>query len=279
MISAIVKTFTGIRWGEWSLIALFISVLSGMVVALQYDPATPLYSSSSLDILVPHGSYFRSLHFYSSQFFFLFSIAHLVAVFKKTEGYTRGQWLKLTATLPVGLLILFTGYILRGDSTGSLAGIIAENILLAIPLAGEPINDLLLSISDNHMKRVYINHVITLGIFWGILAWEHLRVYRASFNNHLLLTGFILLISVLIAAPFEPEQLGVFYVTGPWFFLGLQELLRFLPTLVAGVIVPLLLLAALALLRPANNYLRPLLIFILIWLISYAALSLIALSH
>ncbi len=279
MISSLVKTCTSVRWGEWSLIALFISVLSGMVVALQYDPATPLYSSSSLDILVPYGSYFRSLHFYSSQFFFLFSLAHLVAVFNKTEGYTRTQWIKLTATLPLGLLILFTGYILRGDSTGSSAGIIGENILLAIPILGDPLNDLLLSISDNHMKRVYVNHIISLGVFWGILAWEHLRVYRTSFNRHLLLTGLILLFSVLIAAPFEPDELGVFYTAGPWFFLGLQELLRFLPTLVAGVIIPFLLLAALALLRPANRFFRPLLIFILIWLIAYTILSLIALGR
>jgi ubiquinol-cytochrome c reductase cytochrome b subunit len=276
MISSLLKTLATLRWGEWSLITLFISVLSGMVVALQYDPATPLYSSSALDIMVPYGSYFRSLHFYSSQFFFLLAIAHLLAVFKRSEGYTRTQWLKLSATLPVGLLILFTGYILRGDSTGSSAGIIAENILLTIPVLGDTLNDLLLSISDNHMKRVYANHVISLGVLWGALAWEHLRVYRTSFRDHLPLTGIVLLISVLIAAPFEPEQLGVFHISGPWFFLGLQELLRFLPPLVAGVFTPLLLLIALFLLRPASRHQRPLLLFMLIWLLTYGVLSIIA---
>ena len=124
--SALLRT---IKWGEWSLITLFISVLSGILVAFQYDPATPLYSTGSLDLLVPFGGYFRSLHFYSSQLFFLLTLIHLWAIFECADNYSRSQWIKLTATLPVALLLLFTGYVLRADSTGASAGLIAENII------------------------------------------------------------------------------------------------------------------------------------------------------
>ncbi len=268
-----------IKWGEWSLIALFISVLSGILVAFQYDPATPLYSAGSLDLLVPFGDYFRSLHFYSSQLFFLLTLVHLWAIFECADNYSRAQWIRLTATLPVALLLLFTGYVLRADSTGASAGLIAENIINAIPGIGHSLNDLLFSITDDGMKRVYVNHVIGFGVVWGILAWEHLRKYRTSFRNHTLLTAIILLCCLLVTAPFEPEKLGVFHINGPWFFLGLQELLRFLPPLLAGVIFPITLLLALFSLQRHTKYYPRILTFILGWLGIYTLLTAIALCR
>jgi ubiquinol-cytochrome c reductase cytochrome b subunit len=273
------EKITGIKWGEWSLIALFISVLSGLLVAFQYDPATPLYSASSLDLLVPFGDSFRALHFYSSQLFFLLSLIHFWAILDRAATYSRSQWVRLTATLPIALLILFTGYVLRGDSTGSSAGLIAENIITAIPLIGDSLNKLLFSITDDGMKRVYINHVIGLEIGWGLLAWDHLRRYRTSFRAHPLLTGIILLCCLLPAAPFEPERLGVFYIQGPWFFLGLQELLRYLPPLLAGVLFPSTLLIALFALQPPHRFSPSLRTFIVVWLGVYALLTGVALCR
>ncbi len=273
------KIFNEIRWGEYSLLALYISVLSGILVALQYDPATPLYSISTLDVLVPFGAYFRSLHFYSSQLFFLFCICHLFGIFDQAQSYSRKQWLMLSATLPVALLILFTGYVLRGDSTGFSAGMIAESILLDIPYIGKATNDLLFSISENGMKRIYVNHIIGFGVLWGWLAWAHVKKFRVSFNSHILLTIAILMFSLFIAAPFEPDHLGVTHISGPWFFLGLQELLRYLPPMVAGILFPLTFLVAFALLQKRNRGYHYFLVFILLWLLVYAVLTGIAVNR
>lgn len=273
------KTFKEMRWGEYSLLALYISVLSGVVVALQYDPATPLYSVSTLDLLVPFGAYFRSLHFYSSQLFFLFCICHLFGIFEQAQNYSRKQWLMLSATLPVALLILFTGYVLRGDSTGFSAGIIAESILLDVPFIGKTTNDLLFSISENGMKRIYVNHIVGFGIFWGWLAWGHVKKFRVSFNHHILLSVGILLFSLFIAAPLEPDHLGITHISGPWFFLGLQELLRYLPPMVAGVVFPLTLLIALAFLQKRNSGYSYYFFFILFWLLFYVVLTGIAMNR
>lgn len=271
--------FKNIKWGEYSLLALYISVLSGVIIALQYDPATPLYSISTIDMLVPFGAYFRSLHFYSSQFFFFFCICHVIGIFSKSQNYSRKQWIVLTATLPVTLLILFTGYILRGDSTGFSAGMIAESILLDVPYIGRTINDFFFSISDNGMKRIYINHIIGFEILWGWLAWSHIKKYRISLGHHVFLSTGILLFSLFITAPFEPDHLGVTHITGPWFFVGLQELLRYLPPILAGVIFPLTMLIALAFLQKRNHGFRYILIFISSWLLFYLLLTGIGLSR
>ncbi len=273
------QTFKEIRWGEYSLLALYISVLSGVVVALQYDPAAPLYSIATLDMLVPFGEYFRSLHFYSSQLFFLFCICHVIGIFPQSQNYSRKQWILLTATLPVALLILFTGYVLRGDSTGFSAGMIAESILLDVPYIGQSINDLFFSISENGMKRIYVNHIIGFGLLWGWLAWGHVKRYKVSWDRHILLTIGIFLFSLFIAAPFEPDQLGVTHISGPWFFIGLQELLRYLPPMLAGIFFPFTLLIALALLQKNTYGFRSILFFIFSWFLFYALLTGIGLSR
>jgi ubiquinol-cytochrome c reductase cytochrome b subunit len=152
------------KWGGLSLVSLYLSVLSGMVVALQYDQATPFFSASSLDLLMPYGQFFRSCHFYSSQLFILFSLAHLTAVIleKSDQQLNFGKWFLLVVSVPAALLLLFTGYVLRADATGEAAGVIAENITLSIPYLGETLNSLLLAIEAEGMKRIYANHLVGL---------------------------------------------------------------------------------------------------------------------
>ncbi len=267
-----------LRWGDWSLISLYISLISGIIVGIHYSPAEPFYSSSALDILVPYGGFFRSLHFYSSQFFFLFGVAHYLAVFNKSQNYTSKAYLYLILCFPCMLMLLFTGYVLRADATGYSAGMIAEHILEAIPLIGSGLNNMLFSISTHGMDRVYLHHVISFDLLFLFLAWDHLRRYRVFLTDHLLFISVLLFFSLIVAAPIDPDQLGLLYITGPWFFLGLQELLRYLSPFVAGVLVPISLVIALIFLRKGQRFFRPLLIFICSWLGLYLILTLLALT-
>jgi len=272
------RLLDSIKWGDWCLICLYISLGSGIIVGLQYNPATPFYSTTSLDVLVPFGSYFRSLHFYSSLFFFILTIIHYAVVFKHIDTFNHGKRISLVLTVPVILTLLFTGYVLRSDSTGASAGMIAENILLTIPLIGSTMNKLLFSISDTGMQRVYMHHVISFDVLFLILAWDHIRRYRVTISSYPLFTALVLLFSLFIAAPIDPEELGKFYITGPWFFLGLQELLRYLPPFLAGIIFPALFIVALLLLTPASRWFKPLSFFIIIWLAAYTILTILALK-
>ncbi|MCL2791029.1 MAG: cytochrome b N-terminal domain-containing protein [Desulfobulbus sp.] len=271
------------RWGGGALISFLLSLGSGIVVALQYDYATPFYSTSTIELVVPYGSFWRGLHYYSSQAFFLLLLAHLAVVLWKNEDtvFQRGPWLRLCATLPCGLLLLFTGYVLRGDATGEAAGAIAEHICLSVPLIGRQLNNLLFDLSGSGLRKVYVQHVIGLVALGFVAAWPHLRRYGAQWRSHLVLVLVITLAAVAVPAPMEPNRFGLLLIAGPWFFLGLQELLRWLPPLVAGVLIPLAPLLLLFWL-PAAARARArafTLLAIGCWLIFYAACTVICLQR
>lgn len=278
--SAPVRLLLAYRWGGASLISLFLSVLSGIVIGLQYDPAEPFYATTAIELVIPYGSFWRGLHYYSSQAFFLLLLAHLAVVLWQNEArFTRGAWIRLCATLPAALLLLFTGYVLRGDATGEAAGAIAEHICLSIPLVGGVINDLFFDLADSGVRKVYLHHVIGLVVLGGMAAWPHLRRYTARWRNHLLLVLATVGVSAVFAAPVEPERFGLLFIAGPWFFLGLQELLRYLPAFVAGVVIPLAPVALLFWLPADGSARRYGIVAILLWLFAYAVLTLLCLQR
>ena len=106
MMSYLRRLLAETQWGALSLVALYISVVSGIVLALQYDFSNPFFSALSLDLLIPFGLYWRSLHFYSSQLFFLLSVVHLIAILVcSSRRLSLNKWVWLMATFPVSLLL------------------------------------------------------------------------------------------------------------------------------------------------------------------------------
>ena len=82
-----------------------------------------------------------------------------------------------------------------------------------------------------------------------------------------------LLLSIVLAAPMEPNRFGLLFIAGPWFFLGLQELLRSLPPFVAGVATPLLPLGLLFWLPKTSPARSWVLLTIALWFLAYGVLT------
>ncbi len=208
--------------------------------------------------------------------FLLFLLVHLVIIiWRNNVAFTRSAWLRLNAALPVALFLLFTGYILRGDATGEAAGAIAENITRSIPLFSALLNNLFFDGSTKGVQKVYLNHLSGLMVLGGICVWPHLRRYTALWRDHLPLTLVLLVFALVLKTPLEHDHFGLLHIAGPWFFLGLQELLRYLPVFWAGIAAPAIPVALLLLLPAQGQSRRMALWGISIWLIGYTVFSII----
>ena len=241
------------RTGEITTAALFISAFSGFVVAYQYEVAAPFVSTTAIETVIPFGAFWRSIHFWSSQAFFLILAVHvcrcagIMDIFCKTRR-GRIHWAVISITVPLALFALFTGYVLRFDGTGQAAGRIAEHLFLDVPFAGTAIDRLLMAITDEGLNRVYVVHILFTVLCWGLGTWYHTRRVIMKRDIFISTTAAALLSGLLLYAPIDLPGQNLHLIKGPWFFLGIQELLRHMAPLLAGIIFPMIPLVVLTLL-------------------------------
>jgi len=266
------------RAGELAIAALLVSIGSGFIVAYHYDVADPFVSSVAIEAILPFGAFWRALHFWASQAFLLFLIIHswqsigdLPKISRRASG--RRQWIVLTLTLPIAIITIFTGYVLRYDGTGQAAGRIAEHLLLKIPMIGNVLDRFLMAITDEGLGRVYLVHVLFTAVLWWLSTWYHTR--RVILGRRVFLGLLIgsIAIAILFHAPIDLPNKNVGLIQGPWFFLGIQELLRHFPPLEAGVLYPLVPVIAFAVLPWMGKRKIPLWV-LMGWLVTYCGLSL-----
>ena len=265
------------RTGELATGALVVSICSGFVVAYQYEVADPFTSAVAVEALIPYGAFWRALHFWASQAFFLILVVHTMARFKDIDRISKGPrgpqyWTILCTTIPMAIFALFTGYVLRFDSTGQAASAIAEHLLKTVPWIGETLNRFLIAVSQEGLSRVYVLHLLLTASLWAIGTWYHTRRVLLSSVSFWSVFVPVAIFSALIHAPIDVPSASLPIIKGPWFFLGVQELLRFLPSLVAGIIFPLVPLVCLGALSWTAQR-KQLLLIIAIWTVIYAGLS------
>jgi len=206
--------------------ALIVCLFSGVLLSFHYFYHHPLISVLQIETFVPFGSYLRKLHYFSAQVALIFLALHLIdALLKRLYLLKRPfPWFFLIFSLPLLLFLTFTGYLLRGDEVGELAGSIAENLLQSTPVVGSFLNNLFFATTQTGLIKVYHWHLI--GSFFlagGLLIW-HIKA-RALFRWENLFYFLWLLLPVLIVNfPLNPFQ-GL-KARGPWFFVGAQQMLK-----------------------------------------------------
>jgi ubiquinol-cytochrome c reductase cytochrome b subunit len=266
------------RVGEMTMAALLASIGSGFIVAYQYEVADPFVTSVAIEAILPFGAFWRALHFWSSQAFFLLLIYHAWQSIDdlpkiSMRPSSRRQWTVLSLTLPMSILAMFTGYVLRYDGTGQAAGTIAEHLLLKVPLIGSGLNRFLMASTDEGLSRIYLLHLLLTVLLWGLGTWYHTRRVILSRKIFLSVLACSIAVAILFHAPIDLPEKNIDLIQGPWFFLGIQELLRHFPPLRAGILYPLVPVITFASLPWTSNKKIPLLI-LTGWLVTYFGLSL-----
>jgi len=268
-------------------LAVFLMLVVGVTGILEmfYYVPTPDHAAQSiqtLSFLVPLGGFVRNLHYWSAQLLLIVAGVHLLRIIF-TGSYSpprRFNYLLGLALFVLAILLDFTGYVLRWDQGIQWALVVGTNLIRTIPLIGNGLYVVLTGGTQPGLPtliRFYTWHIFGLALVAVILMiWHAFRVRRDGgiavpppqlrvdkeriSRNELvrreglamLLAGAaLILLSAAFPAPIAAPIAEINAVSGaaraPWFFLWVQEMLKWGDPFLWGVLVPLILLALLAL--------------------------------
>ena len=212
--------------GRIAISALLVCVVSGVLLAIPYDFSKAYQSVFELLMFNPAGSLVRNIHYWSAQLFFIFFLVHIYDhLSKRTETNIKSSrtWFILC------LVIVFTGYemisgfILKGDAAGMQARRIVNSMLGSVPFVGQMLSSAFTG-SEDHWLIVYVQHIATGTILLFVGIYEHVKSVWPKVKTYGLVLLFIFFMSIIFRAPLGLEESN--QLKGPWFFVGVQEMLH-----------------------------------------------------
>jgi quinol-cytochrome oxidoreductase complex cytochrome b subunit len=278
--------------------AIFLMLILGVTGILEMfyyipNPEEAALSIQTITYHVPFGGFIRNLHYWSAQLLLIVSAIHLLRVVF-TAAYSHPR--QFNYLLGLGLFVLvilldFTGYILRWDQGICYPLVTGTNLLKTIPFIGNFLFRIVVGggeACNTALLRFYTWHIFGLTIVAVIvMAWHGFRVRRDGGialpppqlrkNNErisraelvrrevlvMFIVGIILiLLASFLPAPIAPALTGKPVVTGdasaPWFFLWVQQMLKWGDPFIFGVLIPFGVLVLLALIpyilpKPADG--------------------------
>lgn len=272
--------------GGSAIFLILVLAVTGDLEMFFYIP-TPEQAALSIQTItyfVPFGGLLRNLHFWAAQLLIIVAAIHLARVVF-TGAYApprRFNYLLGLALFVLLILINFTGYILRWDIGIQWALVVGTNLLKTIPLFGKSLYTLVIGGAQPGQAtliRFYAWHLFGLTLPAAILVgWHAFRVRRdggiavpppslRADNERItrfelvrrevlvmiLIGSALILLSIFLPAPIAAPISGSFQesmtesAAAPWFFLWVQKMLEWGDPFLWGVLVPVILLAVLAL--------------------------------
>jgi len=264
--------------GGISLLLFLALGITGVIEMFVYVP-TPEGAHQSIrqiTYLAPFGWLLRNVHFWAGQLMVGTVILHMARVVL-SGGYKarRLNWLIGVMLLFLTFLLDFSGYVLRWDQDTAWALMVGTNLVKSVPGVGSALYRFVVggeAIGAAALLRFYTWHILGLALLAVVfVVWHIFRVRRDGGISHiepalrvgreqfvhteliamLLTLGGLVGLSLFADAPLGPPADPTALVAmpkAPWFFLWIQELLRFGSTFVAGVLTPLLILLVVAIL-------------------------------
>ncbi len=266
--------------GGISVLLFLVLAATGLLLTFFYIP-TPDRAAESIQIItyqVPFGWLVRNLHYWAAQWMIIVVALHMLRViFTGAYKLPRQTNYVIGMALLVGTLLLdFTGYVLRWDDGTHWALVVGTNLVKDVPLVGHTLYQIIVGgtqIGEATTVRFYGWHLFGLALPALILiVWHGFKVRRDGGISHrqrvgghapridrgqlvrtetaaaLIVLAALILISIVLPAPLGPASdlpSVSNQAQAPWFFLWVQALLRPLPPVVAGILIPLVVLALL----------------------------------
>ncbi len=241
--------------GMLAFAAFLVCVLTGIMLVPAYVSGAAMDSLALLLLKNPAGVFVRSLHYWSAQAFLVLTLAHLIDHLLRRSEVTvsLGMWWRLSLTLPVTLGAMLSGFLLRGDAAAVQAVQILRSMLGFVPLIGSTLSQLFTG-SGSDLTAVYLHHACTATLILWLVTIEHARRILPRAQAVLWTLPPIMALALFLVPGLVSR--GTAVEKGPWYLVGLQELLHLLPwpqIVVWLALLGLLVLIALPIVSPPQR--------------------------
>jgi quinol-cytochrome oxidoreductase complex cytochrome b subunit len=241
--------------GDLATAAFVVAAASGVAVAVPYDTQDAYGSIAAILLANPAGAFFRNVHYWAGQLCLVLTLVHVWDHLRASTEHrvSRAGWLRLALTLPLLAFIMLSGFMLRGDADARQALRILTEATSQIPLLG-PLAATMMFGAGERLDVVYVQHAATATIAVWLFIIEHARrgvwPRSAAFVAvTVVASGISVVMSPGLHDGLEP------IIKGPWYFLGLQEILHWTPWPLAVVLAGVAIVGALYAVRviPASR--------------------------
>jgi len=227
--SGSILAFRGITLGDVAMAAFVLCAISGVFLTATFDNREGARSIGEWMLANPGAVFLRNVHYWTAQVFLVFTALHIWDHLRiGTERRVgRGPWWRLVVSLPVIAFLMLSGFLLRADADAQQARLILEEIITMVPLAGPLIATFLFGAGAEDLQVVYVQHAATATIIVWVVIVEHARRMWPRAATVAVVGGLTAAIA-LVLSPGLHDGLDP-AVKGPWYFLGLQEILHWTP--------------------------------------------------
>jgi len=226
-------------WGEIALSAFIIALVSGVLLIPFISSGNESFLLLSKLVASNAGYLVHSVHSYSADIFLISLVMHTFEyLYKKAHlSYSMRSWFWLVLLSIVSIIVVLSGFLSIGSKESMSAIAILKGIFEPVVFIGKPVVQFLFGRQST--STIYTHHVSTFTVLPLILVYVHIRRIKPDVYAIIYTLGLTLLIAWL-----QPAAIGhlpdsvMEVVKGPWYFIGLQEMLGWMPVWLAGIIFP-----------------------------------------
>lgn len=274
--------------GGLSVFLILTLLVTGVLLMFYYIPTPQEAGDSiqTITYLIPFGGILRNLHYWAAQLLIIVIVIHMLRVIL-TGAYTpprRFNYLIGMLLLVVSVFLDFSGYILRWDEGIRWALVVGTNLVKTIPWTGNALYTWIMGGSQPGpatLIRFYTWHIMGLTLLLVIFGVWHIfrvrrdggiavpppalradqsRISRFTLVRReglaaLISSAVLIALSIFFPAPIAPpirsiNQPPPSYIDtrAPWFFLWVQQLLKYGDPFWLGIMLPTLFVTLLVLL-------------------------------
>lgn len=235
-----------VDFGDAALATFVLCAISGVLLAPGFDARDGARSIAEWLLANPGATVLRNLHYWTAQAFVVLTLLHGWDHLRRGSEarLAPGAWLRLVASVPVLAFLMLSGFLLRADADAQQARRILEEVVGQVPLAGPMLATLLFGTDDASLQVVYLHHAATATLIVWLVIVDHARRSWGSARAMVAVTLGAGVLALLLSPGLHDGRDPV--IKGPWYFLGLQELLHWTPwpLIVVGLAAVALLLVA-----------------------------------